>query len=214
MSGVEAPTALSCPEQLALSARLTGLHEAGADPLRLRQAEALLRRLPALHGSLRIALAQRLSALLDGLPLRGERAERGACMSADAPELPGLAALRALVAELQTRASDSGALPGAGAETFSGVLDAYAGLADKGPEPGSLCHFRHASLRLRDEARLCEALADLPENPGPLNSQLLVHRALERMNALSPAYLGAFLAWADALVCLDAAQSGATSSRR
>ena len=45
-----------------------------------------------------------------------------------------------------------------------------------------------------------------PENPGPLNSHLLVLRTLRRMRDLAPAYLERFMAHAQALMWLDQAK--------
>ncbi len=71
------------------------------------------------------------------------------------------------------------------------------------PEPGTLDYFRRTWSRLDAGRRLAQALAEVPENAGPINSQQLVHRSLVLMNGLSPTYLEHFLAHADALLWLD-----------
>jgi hypothetical protein len=71
------------------------------------------------------------------------------------------------------------------------------------PEPGTLEYFRRTWSRLDAGRRLAQALAEVPENAGPINSKQLVHRSLVLMNGLSPAYLQHFLAHADALLWLD-----------
>ena len=58
------------------------------------------------------------------------------------------------------------------------------------------------------DRQLTQSLAKLPENAGPLNSNLLVLRALTRLRELSPAYLNRFMAYADALLWLDDADAG------
>ncbi|MFN7725848.1 MAG: DUF2894 domain-containing protein [Rubrivivax sp.] len=59
--------------------------------------------------------------------------------------------------------------------------------------------------RLSAEQRLARSQAQVPAGSGPLNSQWLVQRALQRLQALSPVYLQHFVAQADALWWLEAA---------
>lgn len=63
--------------------------------------------------------------------------------------------------------------------------------------------FRDTWTRLRVDDQLARSQEKVPENPGPLNSHLLVQRALRRMQELSPAYLGRFMAQVEALSWLD-----------
>ena len=72
----------------------------------------------------------------------------------------------------------------------------------------SVTAFKATWARLRTEQRLRQALNQVPAQAGPLNSSQLVHRALHTLQALSPAYLTAFMAHVDALLWLDQA-SGA-----
>ena len=65
--------------------------------------------------------------------------------------------------------------------------------------------FQGTWSRLRTEQRLRQALAQVPPKAGPLNSSQVVHRALQTMQALSPAYLDAFLAHVDGLIGLEQA---------
>lgn len=64
---------------------------------------------------------------------------------------------------------------------------------------------RSTWTRLRVERQLAQSLARLPDNPGPLNSQRLVLRCLQRLQALSPAYLACLMAQLDTLVWLEQA---------
>lgn len=57
---------------------------------------------------------------------------------------------------------------------------------------------------LHEESRLRVALHEAPAEGGPLNSAVLVHRMLEMMRAVSPAYLRCFVGHADALAWLEA----------
>jgi hypothetical protein len=83
---------------------------------------------------------------------------------------------------------------------------AFAGAS--APPLRSVSAFKDTWSRLRAEQRLRQALADVPAQAGPLNSSQVVHRALQALHELSPAYLDAFIAYVDTLLALDDA-SGA-----
>ena len=57
--------------------------------------------------------------------------------------------------------------------------------------------------RLGAERRLHQALAKVPDNAGPMNTQRLLHQALRLMHDASPAYLLHFMAHAECLLALD-----------
>lgn len=77
------------------------------------------------------------------------------------------------------------------------------------PELKTLRQFRGSWQRLRSDQRLRRALATVPEQAGPLNSQHLVLRLLTQLQALSPAALDHCLSHLDALAWLEDATSGA-----
>ena len=63
-------------------------------------------------------------------------------------------------------------------------------------------------LRSRQvEQQLAEALAQAPENAGPLNSHLLALQSLKLMRDVSPGYLKRFVSYVDALLWLDQADN-------
>lgn len=65
--------------------------------------------------------------------------------------------------------------------------------------------FRSTWARLSVDQQLTRSLARIPEQAGPLNSQRLVLRSLQLMRDVSPAYLGRFMSYVDALLWLDEA---------
>ena len=73
----------------------------------------------------------------------------------------------------------------------------------------ALSCFRDTWSKLRVDQQFHQALADEPENAGPLNSHFLVLRALRLMRDISPAYLKHFMDYADALLWLEQADGGA-----
>ena len=75
------------------------------------------------------------------------------------------------------------------------------------PELKSLRYFRQTWSKLSVDKQLTQALAQGPENAGPLNSHRLVLRSLAVMQAISPDYLNRFMSYADTLLWLDQADS-------
>jgi hypothetical protein len=63
------------------------------------------------------------------------------------------------------------------------------------------------------EGRIEESLQAAPAKAGPLNSQGVVVRALQRLQHLSPAYLASLMHQIDALAALEALRLGAKTSK-
>jgi hypothetical protein len=159
-----------------------------AGPVRQRYLAALRRRAEAVEGPARALLTQRIAALEDQAaqapePALGQNDPAAATASPASP-------LAALVARLDAR--HAAAAP-AGAATGDAAL----------PELRAVRQARHTWARLRVDRQLAQSLAALPDNPGPLNSQRLVLRCLQRLQALSPAYLAQLLNQLDTLAWLQ-----------
>lgn len=69
----------------------------------------------------------------------------------------------------------------------------------------SIARFHDTWARLSTEQQLTQTLAQAPENAGPMNSQHLVLRSLQRMQDIAPEYLQSFMSYIDALIWLDSA---------
>jgi hypothetical protein len=67
---------------------------------------------------------------------------------------------------------------------------------------------------LRLARRLAEVEAPVPDTLGPLNSQVLVRRALQQLKALSPDYLQRFIAQLDGLAALAPLQATAEAEAK
>lgn len=65
---------------------------------------------------------------------------------------------------------------------------------------------RPTLARVRVQRQIARAQARQPDNPGPLNSEHLLVRALQQMQTLAPAYLGPFITQVEALLWLDSAR--------
>lgn len=195
------------------SAGIAALHERGAahfDPVGFHFIEALSRRAARYQGEVRNVLDDRLAEALQNFSERFERAQGEAESSNDPLPQDGqgsqspLAALAAYIA--QASATDAGA-----------AIEPDDELAGKAPtdspaiaaeELKSIRYFRDTWSRLSVDQQLAQAVAQAPENAGPLNSHLLMLRALQRMRDISPEYLNRFLAYADALLWLEQAECG------
>lgn len=75
------------------------------------------------------------------------------------------------------------------------------------PELKSIRYFRDTWSKLSVDKQLSQAIAQGPENAGPLNSHQLVLRSLSVMRDISPDYLNRFMSYVDALLWLDQAES-------
>ena len=64
--------------------------------------------------------------------------------------------------------------------------------------------FRQQLGKIRVQKQVTKAMAQAPQNAGPINSHMLVLRSLGQMREASPDYLGRFMVYLDTLLCLDA----------
>jgi hypothetical protein len=143
------------------------------DRTRFAVIEALHARAQAHDGEVRALLQAKLDALMASY---GEQIAQASVVAPSAPVASaGRIDLQALITEL------------------SGQHNATY------PELPVLAEVRATWARLRNASQLKESLAQMPTNGGPLNSGVLVHRALTLMKETSPGYLTHFMAYLDAL---------------
>lgn len=180
---------------------LRNSNAAQIDPVRFRFIEALASRAQAYHGETRRLLEARLASAVQACATRCAQASpEQAVVKSTRGERP-LADLLARLAQAMQPAEP------ADATTFLDTQHAPPA------ELKSLRQFRSAWSKLGIEQQLSEALTQAPENAGPLNSHLLVLRALERMRGVSPDYLGRFMSYADALLWLEQVDAGEAGRR-
>jgi len=72
-------------------------------------------------------------------------------------------------------------------------------------EMRSVAHFKETMKKLRTDQLVTRSLHDRPENPGPLNAQMLAIRTLAALRRISPEYLARFVTYIDTLIWLQAA---------
>ena len=85
--------------------------------------------------------------------------------------------------------------------TENGMLNAVPLTEDIGQRLGQWLNFR-------------QAIAQAPQNAGPINSQMLVLRSLGLMHDASADYLSRFMVYVDTLLYLDEAASDRVALRR
>ena len=176
-------------DALPLTAQLQAWRSQGADradPARFDILQALATRMRTQEGEARRLLEARLAGLMRAYA--EALAQRPALAPATERGSEAVSALRALVATLQARAG--------------GVPDAEAPPVP----PPMLIEARDTWAQVRTDSQLRASLYDVPADAGPLNSGMLVHRALHLMRAVSPGYLQHFIAYADTLSSLEQLQ--------
>lgn len=120
-------------------------------------------------------------------------------------EAQGGAPLAELLAHIQRRTATAPAsAPG---------LAAGAGAQAQG-ELKSLRYFRRTLSKLSVDRQLSRALAQAPENAGPLNSHFLVLQSLTLMRDTAPSYLEQFMSYVDALLWLDQADNSGKPTQK
>lgn len=192
----------------------------GFDPIGLHAIEALARRAQTAPEEVQRLLEPRLRSKLAQLRACPPRVDASAALAGSGRTLLG--ALNARLHEIGTAApvlpfgSDARPAPDAGAAPPpAGSLAAVAaGTGDTrgtgtAPELRSLRRFRQAWARISAEERLRRALGRAPLNAGPLNSHMLVLRALATTQQLSPDYLQRILDQFDTLLWLETRQQAA-----
>ncbi len=199
------------------------------DPVRFRFIEALAGRAASRQGEARRLLDSKLSAALEDYRTRFEQASAVAAgdLALAINDHPDAAdelnrchhegdfrRLKHALARLR---------PGQGARMFGELLDrlrqfprevapgarreAGAEVHESTDELRSVACFRDAWLKLSINQQLSSALAQAPDNAGPLNSHILALQSLELMRDTSPEYLQHFMSYVDGLLWLEQVDS-------
>jgi len=114
-----------------------------------------------------------------------------------------LARLQAAAAAPQPAAAAEAAdLP---RSALAGLLAHIAAQGECTGELKTLRRHRSAWNRLQLDLRVTQALAQVPDNAGPLNTQRLLNQALQLLRDAAPQYLQQLMAHAEALLWLDQA---------
>lgn len=208
---------------------IASLRMAGAaqfDPVRFHYLEVLAKRVTAHQGSVKRILDGKLAAALAAYRAGFEQAQGEAkdAITSMAPHYPhavddlqrlylggDFSGLRRRIVTLKDRdpctslGDLAGYLAQQSPENGDDLLD---GTAGSPAELKSIRHFRNTWSKLSVDRQLAQALDQAPENPGPLNSHMLVLHSLASMRDISPDYLNRFMTYVDTLLCLDQSDRG------
>ncbi|NTV71781.1 MAG: DUF2894 domain-containing protein [Azonexaceae bacterium] len=186
---------------------LDALRAGGAadrDPVRFAYLEALTRRVAGQPETIRQTLNARISAAANELASRPAPSLTTAAPTNAASPLADLLAYISGQAHEQPGAlQTANEIPTVNRKIRPKSKTAPAAPRQQGPELKSVAIFRNEWSKLSTEQQLTQTLAQAPENAGPMNSQHLVLRSLERMRDIAPDYLQGFMSYIDTLIWLD-----------
>lgn len=212
-ASASAPAPADQPHPLLAQARAQDLPT--RDPVRWRRIDALAQRAAQHSGATRQLLDARLQALMDeaaAAAAPATAAPRGS--TAGTAPAPDAAAQTPTLSTLLARLQEVGMAAGAGSAAAEGderaaATSPTAPLAARTSRPprdlNIVQQHRSAWTQLRAEQRVAQSQTALPDQAGPLNSQLLLHRALTLMRETSPGYLQHLMGQAEALMWLEQA---------
>ena len=212
-ASASAPAPADQPHPLLAQARAQDLPT--RDPVRWRRIDALAQRAAHHSGATRQLLDVRLQALMDEAAAAAAPATAAPSGStAGTAPAPDAAAQTPTLSTLLARLQEVGMAAGAGSAAAEGderaaATSPTAPLAARTSRPprdlNIVQQHRGAWTQLRAEQRVAQSQTALPDQAGPLNSQLLLHRALTLMRETSPGYLQHLMGQAEALMWLEQA---------
>lgn len=188
-----------------------------ADPVRLRYIESLLGKAERAGGTLATLLEARVRDALG--QYRQQLGEAGAENAGKPPR--GTTGLRDLVRQLDEHRAvdddpDLAPLEQTLRQQELDLVEALDGrdqdslgrLQPSQEELRSARRFHSAMVRQNADRVVNQALAEIPDDCGPLNPQRLATRSLATMRDLSPHYLSRFVSYIDTLFWLENADRG------
>ena len=144
-----------------------------------------------LNDKLEMALV-RLKDTLDAAPTRTDFSKTKAQEKADAQSTPAISPLAALLKDMQTESANPG----------TGIASTWRA------ESPRIRQFRKQLGQISVQKQVSKAMAQAPQNAGPINSHMLVLRSLGLMRVASPDYLSRFMGYVDTLLFLEEAGQG------
>lgn len=212
MDAVDAVSAVDAADKVAAEA-------AQMDPVGWHYIQVLTERTRSQTGPaqalLQAKLRTALAKLLAKLPAqqRPNTPPSGLTSSPSSPSLPSLPSLPALASLASSTSSTSSTSPlSPPLSPLSALLRDMAGPSADHPQSPSdqgrmdnprVAQFRQQLGKIRVQKQVAQAIAQAPQNAGPINSHMLVLRSLGLMRDLSPDYLNRFMGYVDTLLFLE-----------
>ena len=206
------------PDSEAIATQLAALRASGAperDPVRFAYLDALARRAGSQAEPIRQALNAKISAIADELAANSAPQPTEITPSTTASPLADLLTYINQHAHVQSDATPAkNEIPAVNRKNRPNFKSISTGQTPQGPELKSVANYRNEWSRLSTEQQRTQTLAQAPENAGPMNSQHLVLRSLERMRDIAPDYLQGFMSYIDTLIWLEQADPTRAASGR
>ena len=200
-------TAADC-DKASLAAAIAALKAHGAErrePIRLRYIEALARRAYDQPPAVRHRLTCRLDEAITACQQRLAQPELDSPVVSVEPNITPLRELLAYIAEQPANSLGPSGSPTPGRPRIT---------SSPGDELKSLTYFRETWSQLSVEQQLAQALAQLPDNAGPLNAHRLILQSLQRMRETAPDHLQRYLSYVDTLLWLEQAHQASNPAAK
>lgn len=179
--------------------RLQPLRDAGApqlDAVRWHYIETLAARMGTQPPKVQWLLQDKLAKALDEMQQRlAIGAARGLELGRQSPPPSPLASLVQEMAPV------------------AGSVTPVTAIGQPGESP-RVRQFRKQLRKISVQKQVSRAMAQAPQNAGPINSHMLVIRALGLMRDISPDYLNRFMSHVDTLLCLEDAERQRLAPRK
>jgi hypothetical protein len=178
-------------------ASLTPSELAAFDPLGWHYAEQLAQRAAQTTGPVQALLCAKLDKVRQDL-----NAKFVAAKTSGVPTQPHTPAAPSPLAQLLQEMTPASGLV---TPSPSGAWQA---------ESPRIQQFRQQLGKISVQKQVSKAMAQAPQNAGPINSHMLVLRSLGLMRDASPDYLNRFMVYVDTLLCLDEAGTTKVAPRK
>ncbi len=188
------------PSTAGIADRLALLRQAGApafDSVGWHYIEILAARVTAHQGATQTLLHLKLDKALDDLkarmasPMASHSQHSSATVTATASDVSSPSPLAQMLQDL--------------APLEAPATRDFASQRTWPAENPRVRQLRKTLSQLKVQKQVTQAMAQAPENAGPINSHMLVLRSLGLMRELSPDYLNRFMRYTDTLLSLEAA---------
>jgi Protein of unknown function (DUF2894) len=200
------PTQPTWQALLELQATLRAAGAAQWDAMGWHYIECLANRAGQQTGLTQSLLCNKLQQALGELKARGDAAAwtrhgpTSAQMTQPTASMVASSPLAALLQEMAPTLADADSSSGADAGAHKHAIWRA--------ESPRVRQFRKQLGQIQVQKQVSQAIAQAPQNAGPINSHMLVLRSLGLMRDASPDYLNRFMAHVDTLLCLDEAGQG------
>ena len=227
-TSVELSVELSTEPSSALATTIASLLAHGADsfdPIRFRYIESMVKRAGEQRKLVAQIIEKKACKALDDYQNDVAAAEREITQQelAQKKELESFDARAELVALTQhldqgksheDECLDDSSFSNVLRQQESDVVHSFVGTAtDQRREPNVIRLYRESWIKQNSDRLVVQSVKNGPEDPGPLNSQMLVIHSLSTMRALSPDYLNRFVSYVDTLLWLEQAANDMRSTK-